>query len=139
MKNYKTLILTGIAVFLLCLNSFSADNEKVTIQIEFNGSNHNIEKEVAYTENMSALDALMYVAEIQTHPVGEYVFVDEINDVRNIKGMNAWYFTINGEPSKTLAINCNLADGDVVKWIYKKDVCSKTIGCKDATPIDFGL
>ncbi|MBN1768912.1 MAG: DUF4430 domain-containing protein [Prolixibacteraceae bacterium] len=139
MKHFKAYILTGIATFLLCLNAFSADNEKVSVLIEFNGANQNIIKEISYTENLSALDALLYVATVQTHPVNNYVFVDEINGIENIKGKNAWYFTVNDKPAKTLAINCNLSKGDVVKWIYKKDVCSKTIETKEPCPDNFGM
>lgn len=135
----KKILISGIAVFLLCLNAFSSDSEKVSVLIEFNGANRNIEKEISYTENLSALDALMYAATIQTHPAENYVFVDEINGVENIKGKKVWYFTVNGEPAKKLAINCNLAKGDIVKWIYKKDVCSSTIKTKEPCSDNFGL
>ena len=129
-----------MAVLLLCLTtSFAAKKGKVTVKVEFNGANYNLEKEIPFKNGLTAMEALMYVAEIQTHPVNEFVFVDAINKVQNIKGMNAWYFTINDVPSKTLAINCNLADGDMVKWIYKKDVCSKTIESKQPCPDNFGL
>lgn len=139
MKQLKTIFLSGIAALLLCLNAFSADNEKVTVVVEFNGSNHNINKEVTYTENMSALDALMYIATIQTHPVGKYVFVDAINNVFNVKNCNAWYFTVNNTPSQVLAISKTLEPGDTVKWIYKKDVCSKTIEKEKPTDNNFGF
>ena len=131
---------SGIAIFLLCLNSFSSNNEEVTVIVEFNGASHNIEKQVIFEDGLSALDALMYVTKLQTHPVNDkYVFVDVINNIANAKGKNAWYFMVNGKPSQTLAINCNLAKGDVVKWIYKKDVCSKTIETKEPCPDNFGM
>lgn len=133
-------VFSGIAIFLLCLNSFSSNNEKVTVRVEFNGASHNIEKQVIFEDGLSALEALMYVAKIQTHPVNDkYVFVDVINDIESVKGKNAWYFMVNGKPSQTLAINCNLAAGDTITWIYKQDVCSKTIESKEPCSEDFGL
>ena len=128
-----------MAIMLLCLNVFPADNKKVTVLVEFNGANHNIEQEVEYTENMSALDALMYVTTVQTHPVAGYVFVDAINNTFNIKGCNAWYFTVNNIPSQVLAISKTLEPGDTVQWIYKKDVCSKTIEKDTQTDSNFGF
>lgn len=135
----KKILISGIAAFLLCLNAFSVDNEKVSVLIDFGGKTENIEMTVNFKNDITALEALLHTATVQTHPVNNYVFVDAINKIYNIKGKNAWYFTINGKPAKTLAINCNLAKGDVVKWIYKKDVCSKTIDTKEPCPDNFGM
>lgn len=123
---FKIALFSVIVSLLFCPNAFSDDKDSIMVVVEFNGNNHNISKKVAFSESITALEALMYVAKVQTHPVGNYVFVDEINDVCNIKGCNAWYYSINRKMAKKLAINCELAPGDVVKWIYKQDVCSKT-------------
>jgi hypothetical protein len=112
------------------MNAFSATPiipQTVTVQIEFNGEGENITKSITYRPGLTALEALMYVAKIQTHPAGDYVFVDIINDVKNSKEKNAWYFTINEIPSKKLAIDRKLKADDVVCWIYKENVCSRTI------------
>lgn len=123
-----------VAIVVLSLTTLAQDKSSVTVVVEFNGANYNINKEISASENLTALNALMMVSEVETHPVNEYVFVNAINDVKNIKGLNAWYFTVNDVPSKVLAISCNLQAGDVVKWIYKTDVCSKTVdGCTSAT------
>lgn len=135
----KKIIFSSMAIILLCLNSIASNRKEVRVMVDFNGANYNIEKQIPFDNGLSALEALMYVAKIQTHPIDSYVFVDEINNIVNIKGKNAWYFTVNGKPSKTLAINCNLEAGDVVKWIYKKDVCSKTIENKESCPDNFGM
>jgi hypothetical protein len=116
-----------------------AKSNKITVQVNFNDEAINIEQTVDFKDNITALEALQYVAKVQTHPVDNYVFVDAINKIYNIKGKNAWYFSVNDKPAKTLAINCNLAKGDVVKWIYKKDVCSKTIETKEPCPDNFGM
>lgn len=125
-KTIKALF-SGMVFFLLCLNIQAKEPAKIIVQIEFNGANFNVEKAINYQNDLTALEALQMVAIVATHPVGEYVFVDEINGVKNIKELNAWYFTVNDVPSKTLAINRQLEAGDVVKWIYKTDVCSKTV------------
>lgn len=140
MKN-NSLIKTALISLLIFLNisMFAQKNNTITVNIDFGGKTDNIEKTVNYKNDITALEALLHTATVQTHPVNNYVFVDEINGIENIKGKNAWYYTINGKPAKTLAINCNLAKGDVVKWIYKKDVCSKTIETKEPCPDNFGM
>jgi hypothetical protein len=140
MKN-NSLIKTALISLLIFLNisMFAQKNNTITVNIDFGGKTENIEMTVNFKNDITALEALMHTATVQTHPVNNYVFVDEINGIENIKGKNAWYFTINGKPAKTLAIHCNLAKGDVVKWIYKKDVCSKTIETKEPCPDNFGM
>ncbi|HOO85221.1 MAG TPA: DUF4430 domain-containing protein [Prolixibacteraceae bacterium] len=130
----------GVAlIVMLHLNIYAINKDSINVYIDFGGESENIEKTVNFESDITALVALLHVATVQTHPINDFVFVDEINGVENIKGKNAWYFTVNGKPAKTLAINCNLAKGDVVKWIYKKDVCSKTIETKEPCPDNFGL
>jgi hypothetical protein len=130
----------GVALILLLhLNLFASNKNEIKVIIDFGGETENIEKSVSFENNITALKALLHTATVQTHPINDYVFVDAINGVENIKDKNAWYFTINGKPAKTLAIICNLAKGDVVKWIYKKDVCSKTIETKEPCPDNFGM
>lgn len=130
----------GVAlIILLYLNLFASNKNEIKLIIDFGGEIENIEKSVSFNNDITALEALLYAATVQTHPVNDYVFVDAINGIENIKGKNAWYFTVNDKPAKTLAINCNLAKGDVVKWIYKKDVCSKTIETKEPCPDNFGM
>ncbi len=119
--------------------SLFAQTNTVNVNLDFGGETENIEKAVSFKNDITALEALLHVANVQTHPVNDYVFVDAINGIENTKGENAWYFTINEKPAKTLAINYNLAKGDVVKWIYKKDVCSKTIETKEPCPDNFGM
>uniref|UniRef100_UPI00321674DD DUF4430 domain-containing protein n=1 Tax=uncultured Draconibacterium sp. TaxID=1573823 RepID=UPI00321674DD len=80
--------------------------------------------ETNWGKGLSALEALQFVAEVDTHPVGEYVFVSAINGVEGIPNKSVWYYTINGKPAKKIAINQPLKKGDVVTWIYKQDVCS---------------
>lgn len=126
-------------IFLLHLNLCATNTDSIKVIIDFGGETENIEKLVSFENNITAIEALLYAATVQTHPVNDYVFVDAINGVKNIKGKNAWYFTVNNKPAKTLAINCNLANGDVVKWIYKKEVCSKNIDAKEPCSDNFGL
>lgn len=118
----------SLAVFLLLsFSSFSEDINTVTVLVEFNGVEKNITEQVQFIDEITALEALMHVAKVQTHPAGGYVFVDAVNNSFNKKGENAWYYKINGEFAKQLAIHQPLVSGDTLTWIYKQDVCSKTI------------
>lgn len=124
---FKTKHLSLVVFLLLSLSLISANPKRITIEIDFGGLANNISKELNFEKEITALEALMNVAKVQTHPAGGYVFVDGIEDIFNEKGKNAWYYKINHEFANELAIKQELKKGDVVTWIYKQDVCSKTI------------
>lgn len=123
--NIKTISLA--AILLLSLSLFATNPKKVTVEIDFGGIAENITKELLFEKDITALEALLNAAKVQTHPAGGYVFVDGIEDIFNEKGKNAWYYKINNEFATELAIKQELKKGDVVTWIYKQDVCSRTI------------
>lgn len=124
----RTIKIIFVSLFIISgITTLAGKPFTVTVNIEFNGEQKNISENVVNEKELSALEALMYVATIQTHPAGGYVFVDIINGIENIRGKNAWYFNVNGTPSDKLAIDKELKNGDVITWIYKQDVCSKTI------------
>jgi hypothetical protein len=79
------------------------------------------------SRQLSALEALQFTSVVETHPVGKHVFVSSIDSIRNIRGVKAWYYKVNGESPGVLAINNQVYSGDTVQWIYKEDVCSKTV------------
>lgn len=122
-----------IVIFLLIITGFSvtsataARNKKVTIEINFNGEKESLKIETDWQKGLSALEALQFVAEVKTHPVQQFVFVTEINGVEGVPNQSVWYYKINGQPAKKLAIWQPLKKADVVTWIYKKDVCSPKI------------
>lgn len=121
-----------IIALVFSVNSYcssGSEKDKVKVIIDF-GNEKIIEKEISWKADMTALTALLYVADVSTHPIGEYVFVSSINNVQNIRGVKAWYYEVNGESPKVLAINNKINSSDTVSWIYKKDVCSNTVDNK---------
>lgn len=84
-------------------------------------------KEVRFTTEITVLEALQKVATVETHPVGERVFVSAIDSVRNVLGKNAWYYKVNGVSAQKLAISNPVRNNDTITWIYKKDVCSTKV------------
>lgn len=106
---------------------------RVTVVIDYGGGKHTDNVEVAWSNDMTALEALARAAEIKTHPVGSFVFVTSINGIEGKRGDMAWYYKINGKSPGKLAINRKISKGDVIQWRYTKDVCSpKVDGSKDA-------
>lgn len=127
-----TKLLSLVAFMLLSLSLFSAKPKTIKVEIDFGGVAENITKEINFEKGITALEALLNVGKVQTHPAGGYVFVDGIEGVFNEKGENAWYYKINNEFAMELAIKQELKKGDVVTWIYKQDFCSKTIDANTA-------
>ena len=105
-------------------------SKPIVVEIDF-GSGHEVKRvEVACDKTITALEALQKAAEVKTHPVGQYVFVTEIDNVAAERGKMAWYYKVNGEKPK-LAIEQRLKPGDTVSWRFVEDVCSgKVDGCK---------
>lgn len=123
-----------IFVTLGCLNSFSANKSKeqqVIVEIDFGGKQDNQQIAVAWEKGITALEALQKAADVKTHPVAQYVFVTTIGSVEAKRGDMAWYYRINGQTPKKLAISQALASGDTISWRYVKDVCSGKVDvCK---------
>lgn len=125
MKRSKIFCLYLLLVCFLGLSAFAGNGEKVTVEIDFGSTSHpKLKIETNWKEGLSALEALQFVAEVKTHPLGQYVFVDAIDGVKGEPNKSVWYYKINGEPAKKIAINQPLESGDKITWIYKQDVCS---------------
>lgn len=107
-------------------NSGSSDFTAKVI-VDFGGERSLKETNIKVNRQLTALEALQYAAVVETHTVGEYVFVSSVDSVQSIRGKKAWYYKVNGESPKVLAINNHLSDGDTLLWIYKTDVCSPTV------------
>ena len=103
-----------------------ANNSLLTIEIDY-GANNQRTISTEWEAGLTALEALQHVATVETHPVGQYVFVTTIDSVKGVRGSTAWYYTINGEPTKKLAINKTVSPADTIRWIYKTDVCSGSV------------
>ncbi|MCY1720116.1 DUF4430 domain-containing protein [Prolixibacteraceae bacterium Z1-6] len=123
--NSKSVLLFVFLLAFVAFNAEAKEPQKVTVEIKYDENNSSLLKiETDWREGLSALEALQFVAKVNTHPVGSYVFVSAINNVEGVPNKSVWYYTVNGEPAKKIAINQPLKKGDVVTWIYKQDVCS---------------
>lgn len=123
----KTVILF-VLFFCFAQVTTAGNKNKVTVEINSNDKNPLLKIETNWEEGLTALEALQFVAEVKTHPAAKYVFVAAINGVEGEPNKGVWYYEINGQPAKKIAINQPLQKGDVVTWIFKQDVCS--IGVK---------
>ena len=103
---------------------------KVTVVIDYGDVKPTETMTVEWTEGMTALVALQSCADVETHPIEKYIFVESINDVKQFRGIKAWYYTVNNEQTGTLAVRKVIKPGDTVTWLYKTDVCSATVDNK---------
>lgn len=126
----KICFILGIVALILfskcTMEKPQAENLLLTIEIDY-GTDNQRTISTEWEDELTALEALQHVATVETHPVGQYVFVTAIDSVKGVRGSKAWYYTINGEPTKKLAINKTVDPGDTISWIYKTDVCSGTV------------
>jgi hypothetical protein len=109
--------------------AISINKAKKNITVEINYSNVHPSRTVVvnWEEGRTALEVLQTVAKVGTHPVGNHVIVFSIDDLAGKRGKMAWYYTVNGKSPDKVAYSTFLKDGDYVKWIYKKDVCSRKV------------
>lgn len=128
MKSSKlfTFIL-ALLVLSACTNEKQQENNSpLTIKIDY-GNNNQRTVNTVWEKGLTALEALQHVALTETHPVGKYVFVTAIDSVRGVRGKMAWYYNVNGQLTKKLAIINIVSAGDTISWIYKTDVCSAIV------------
>lgn len=123
----KTVVFNILFLTSICTSIYSQEKLTIKVEIDFGKGKELLTKKVSKEQNITALEALQLATTVETHAVSNFVFVTSINDVKADKGKTAWYYKVNGESPRTLAINNKLKDGDVVRWILKEDVCSKTI------------
>jgi hypothetical protein len=125
----KRTIFISLLIILVSYTGQAKENKyrsKKAIVVEIDFGNQQKIKQVSliWDKNITALAALQKVAEVRTHPVGQYVFVTEIDQVQAERGKMAWYYKINGKSPVHLAISQIINPGDTVNWRYVKDVCS---------------
>lgn len=117
---FATLFATGI----------HAQTQKVTVNIDFGGSKPNESFQAEWYEGMTAMTALQSVADVASHPVKTYIFVNTINGIKTERGAKAWYYEVNGKSTGKIAFRYALKPDDTITWMYKKDVCSGTVDKK---------
>lgn len=101
---------------------------KIVVEIDYGSARPSRIVELPSEKGKTALEVLQRIAIVETHPVGQYVFVTSIDGVKGARGEMAWYYTLDGKSPKELAYSKVLQGSERVKWIYKNDVCSRTVG-----------
>lgn len=117
--------LTSLLICIVFALSAYAQEQKVTVEIDYGSAKPNEVHQVEWHEGITAMTALQHCATIESYPVNEYIFVTTINGIKTEKTVKAWYYTVNAKSTGKLAFRYDLKPGDTVKWIYKTDVCSK--------------
>lgn len=128
-----------IAVVILCISSVTIlelcaeneipyvndDSKNIVVEIDYGNVRPSRTVEVPWVKDRTVLEALQTVATVETHPVGQYVFVISIDGVEGKRGEMAWYYVVDGKSVDELAYS-NVLDNSVdhIKWVYKKDTCS---------------
>lgn len=112
------------ALFALLFMTALHAQQKVTVEIDFGGEKPAESHQVEWFEGMTAMGALQSCAAIESYPVKTYIFVGAINGVKTERTHRAWYYEVNGQSTGRIAFRYALQPDDVVRWIYKTDVCS---------------
>ena len=123
-STFALAIILIITFFSICMINNKDSVISVTVQINYGTQKAMRDTVIKVNEGITALEALQYVSNVETHSKGEYVFVKSVDDVEGVRGVMAWYYEVNHQSTKRLAINQPLQNGDVLTWIYKTDVCS---------------
>ncbi|MFH0772320.1 MAG: DUF4430 domain-containing protein [Candidatus Omnitrophota bacterium] len=108
-------------------DSVEVSAKNIIVEIDYGGLRPSRTIETPRVEGRTALEVLQSVAEVKTHPVGEYVFVTSVDGVEGKRGEMAWYYTVDGKSADKLAYSAVLDNTSCVKWEYKKDICSGTV------------
>ncbi|MFV0591527.1 MAG: hypothetical protein ACK5M7_09090 [Draconibacterium sp.] len=71
MNKPKIFCLNRLLACFIGLSALAGSREKVTVEIDFGWLKHSkLKIETNWKEGLSALEALQFVAEVKTHPVG---------------------------------------------------------------------
>lgn len=123
-------ILSVIAVKSFAIDQVLSTNEanrNVIVEIDYGNVRPPRTVGASFIKGRTALEILQTVAKVETHPVGQYVFVISIDDVEGKRGDMAWYYEMDGKPADKLAYWNVPSDVSCIKWIYKKDTCSEKV------------
>lgn len=131
----KTSVIAVLVSCVLSVIAFQAQAESqktseadrgknIILEIDYGGVLPSRTIEVSVVKGKTVLDVLQTVATVETHPVGQYVFVTSVDGVAGKRGEMAWYYTIDGMPPGELAYSKDIENAKHMKWIYKKDECS---------------
>lgn len=110
--------------------SVNDGSKKIVVEIDYGGIQPLRTVEVPLVRGKTVLEVLQTVAAVETHPVGQYVFVTSIDGVSGKRGEMAWYYTVNDKSPGELAYSKVIDGTQRLKWTYKKDVCSEKVDGK---------
>lgn len=145
-------IVSIIAVVIFCISSAVAleardenqgvyineNNKKIIVEIDYGNIRPSRTAEVPSVKGKTVLEVLQTVAIVETHPVGQYVFVTSIDGVHGERGGMAWYYTVDDKLPGELTYSKVLDGAERVKWSYRKDVCSWKVDGRPNTPKEGG-
>lgn len=117
----QKMITFGVAMLLM--TALHAQ-QTVTVEIDFGGEKPAETHQVEWFDGITAMSALQSCATIESYPIKSYIFVGTINGVKTERTHRAWYYEVNGQSTGRIAFRYVVQPGDVVRWIYKADVCS---------------
>lgn len=123
-------ILSVIVVKSFAIDQILSANEanrNVIVEIDYGNIRPPRTVEASFIKNRTVLEILQAVAKVETHPVGQYVFVVSIDGVEGKRGEMAWYYTVDGKSADKLAYLNVLDNANYIKWTYKKDTCSEKV------------
>ncbi|MCK4859670.1 MAG: DUF4430 domain-containing protein [Candidatus Omnitrophica bacterium] len=100
------------------------DSKNIVVEIDYGDVRPSRTVEVSLVRDRTVLEVLQTVATVETHPVGQYVFVISIDGVEGKRGEMAWYYTVDGKSVGKLAYSNVLGGAKCIRWTYKKDICS---------------
>lgn len=124
------IVFLSALLFLLPVVTFAGGKKvqptkkEITVEIDYGKAQAPKTVKVVWFPGIAVLGALQEAAETETHPVASHVFVTAIDQVKGERGKMAWYYRINGQTPKKLALYQMLKPGDTVSWRYVEDVCS---------------
>jgi hypothetical protein len=97
-----------------CMTNKTDSEISVTVQINYGMQKTMRDTLIKVDAGITVLEALQHVSNVETHPKGKHVFVTSVDSVKGLRGVMGWYYEVNHKPTKKLAINQPLQNGDVL-------------------------
>lgn len=128
----KTVVAVAGATLLACTATIinNRNTEPVVVQVDYGNSKSTKEVALEWEDDLTALEALQKISEVETYPAANNIIVHSIDSVKGNKGSTAWYYFINEKPAKVFAMKTILAEGDTLLWQFKTDTCTETVCTK---------
>jgi len=127
-KNIRHILFIILMGCTLSVFASEGANKELTIEVQYGDQKPARTIEYHYVSGSTALEALQSVAEVETAFAGpENRVVTAIDGVRGERGVNGWYYQLDGENARQMADSQTLDGHRSMTWRYKTDICSKTV------------